>query len=268
MTTRRVIFIILIAALMVSAFATTDTQVKRITAYKQDYTQGYVPDKQVNIRFLTEASDEFDYGETIYLDDDARGATTGHVAFSWILSGNAFGEVSVAFTFYPMANIENTSMVIPYTIWMNHDRSRIGNAAIICNADAAVTVGGTYFFPSGTDADYEGSIMGVAYADCTYYTASAGSTTTGQFQVTSSNTSGVTKTIKYDMSQKSKVVDQNRNASTTTLFKNTFGGVCEFWNRYGIAYINLNIDKDNPHTVNNLDSGLYRAQVHVEVTAQ
>ncbi|MBR2281354.1 MAG: hypothetical protein IJ863_01890 [Spirochaetales bacterium] len=214
---------------------------KVITAYKSLITEG-VPDKAVSLRLLDANDLEFYTGETVMLPINAR--STEYEAFSWVLGGNIYGELTLSFSFGPMylEDDDSSPWMIPYKVVLKHTSSRIGNTAI----------------PTGKESGAATSILNRFTG---YYFKYADSVT-GSGASTEVESASKTISVVYNMSTYTKVTDVSNATVSYT------GGVCDHWNRYGTAEITMDITADGKNSSGvPFSDGVYYASVVASVTA-
>jgi len=247
---RKKIMILLIILILFVSHANADSEYavkgeasKIITAYKSLISEG-VPDKAAELRLLDSNSSEFSSGEILTLPINAR--NNEYSAFSWVLGGNIYGQLTLGFSFGPMylEGVSTASSIIPYKVELDHTSSRIGNTPI----------------PVG---DYSGATSSILNSFTGYYFKYADSVTVSDSSI---SVSSATKTasIVYAMSTYTTVTDVNNAAVSYS------GGVCDHWNRYGTAIVTLAItaEGNNTSTGAAFPDGVYYADVVVTVTTQ
>ena len=195
--------------------------------------------------------------------------------FSWNFYGNAFCEFTVKLTFSPMYHNGTSSnearKILPYTVKLCHDTSKIGNAEILVNRASS----------SPTYYENEYSEYRFFYADSVSFNTSDDSensmTTMSPIEVVSQSTDIF---IFFDMSKYTAVKDTNNNLKNQeqetykSLYISSFTSegsmaACHYWNRVGHAEINLEISATGTREVDNetitMASGTYSANVIVEI---
>lgn len=242
-----ILFLLIISASLVFAddpptLNTLGSASKMITAYKRRMS-GSLPEPELQLRLLDPNDSEFSENYLVDLPLNAR--DNEYVAFTWVLSGNIYHQVSLEFTFGPMtkegSSTNQANRIIPYDVKLAHTQTRIGNTPIRVGGVSNVV---SFMTNNFTDYKYK-------YADNV--------TGAGTVAVSGSQAS---KTMAYDMSEYTKVY----NASEVELQSYPLE-VCDYWNRYGSATVTLKIGADGKRTDNNqtIDDGVYYANVKVVV---
>ena len=248
---KKIILLLFVSIFAFSVFAEQSlisNDAKIITAYKRKITEG-IPQPELTFRIIDFAGSEVLDQQELELPVNAR--QNNYQTFTWSFSGNVFGVSTLKLTFYPMYLYDDNNQpvsttTITYTASLKHTETRIGNSPIKTNTDPTTTTYITNDFATGYQFKYADSI-------------------TESDSVEVSTTSKVV-TITGDMSTKTKVSKDNF-ATTTDTIKNEYkdsasGSVCDYWNRFGYATINLDIDPTTP----NKTEGFYFANVQVEVS--
>jgi len=240
------------------------TDSKDITAYKRLFVL-VAPDPDYSIRVLGSAENELNLNEDSEIPESSRQAS--FKTFSWVASGNIWGQITVTLTFAPMywSGDSSSTMIIPYDVILRHTSSRIGNTTIAVNrapGSAATLFSNEYSSESfyyADDVSFE--YNGAAVSTRTLTTENNAIEMVDAIQI---STSPKSITAKYNLSSRSSVVDTNGNPTTNTY------SVCDYWNRRGSAYIYLRITSDGRSETNNtlFDNGMYYANVTVQITAQ
>ncbi len=133
-TAGKIIIISILLLVTASALFASDivyAGTKEVTAYKRSYSEGIVPDLTYTIRVIDPDSIEAPDGVVIIIPESSRRAD--FMAFSWVVSGNAYSKVKVDLTFSPMfweKDSSGTAMRIPYSVTLSHSASRVGNSMI------------------------------------------------------------------------------------------------------------------------------------------
>ena len=161
------------------------------------------------VRILNEDEASVDFGSEVEITADARGSW--YPAFYWNVYGNVYGTVSIRFQFGPMylngTTQTDANKRIDYYVRLEHIRTRIGNLYINeTPSEGSITYNGHEFH----------------YSDVCSITNPTDKIQTATTDVPVSYTLGGTVTPAYS------------------------GTVCDLWNRYGCAYVNLDIDSGNP----------------------
>ncbi len=252
-----------VAAFAIFAADTVYSGTKEVTAYKRSYTAGTVPDMVYSIRVIDPDSIEAPDGVVINIPESSRRAD--YMAFSWIVSGNAYSTVKVDITFSPMLWEKQTGssvMRIPYTVTLGHSASRVGNTMIPVGrypTDSAVP-----FNNSFTTYDYNYCDDGKFYKE----DGSRIETTADSDYALTANTGievineSVTLTAKYNIAQYTKIYNGNNEVTNYGL------SVCDYWNRRSSAYVNLAITDDSKDVDTGAlyDNGIYYANVVIAIS--
>ena len=237
---------------------------KTITAYKTSIPSGStVPDLTVSIRLVNSMNREItESGETSVIGIPISERNTAYAAFSWYLSGNAYEDIYITFTFGQMRYgkdsnpTSESTRYIPYEVRLVHDSSTVDNAAIPVNAASNLQ---TYKVNSYSGTSYRFYYAdGVTNAALDYSSATPVSVTTGD------ENGEVKTTVTYNMH--SNTVVKNTNGQVVTSYSLN---VCDYWNRSGTAYVTLKATSSNKWTDNDnvtLSNGNYYAPVYVEVS--
>lgn len=240
-----------------------------ITAYKNQKT-GELPDLSMAIRLLDSSDTEFaEDGKDINLPVDARGSY--YKAFSWVFSGNAFGAVTLTFSFARMsldgANTNNQTEYIPYKVKMVYSPSKVGNSTIQMNTASTAQA---YMTNSFTGTTYR-----MYYADSISGGAVSSLNTSGGEFPASNYGNAFSVTLTYNMSSNTEVKNESAEDRKTEYIRKVTQGnhanVCDYWNRSGTAYVQLLINNDRTWSTNsNIKAkvGEYRANVIVGVNVQ
>ena len=251
------------------SYTQVDGASRIITAYKNQKT-GELPDLSMAIRLLDSSDIEFvEDGKDINLPVDARGSY--YQAFSWVFSGNAFGQVTLTFSFARMslngANTNNQTEYIPYKVKMIYSPSKVGNSTIQMNTASTAQA---YMTNSFTGTTYR-----MYYADSISSGAVSSLNASGGESPASNYGNAFSVALTYNMSSNTKV--QNANAQDkkqeyiNKVTQNNHSNVCDYWNRSGTAYVQLLINNDRTWSTNSsikAKVGEYRANVTVGVTVQ
>lgn len=264
-TIMTIILLLAIPTLLVFADASmVNSDAKDITAYKRLQTSGVPASEGPYIRILDPDEGEILQGEIINIPETSRQAFFH--AFSWIVSGNIYGKVSISLTFKPMYwhGDSTSTMIIPYDIKIKHTSSRIGNTVVpvgrnpTSSAQKVTNDYSTNYFYYADDVDvYLNNTAVAVTAD-----SDSSISTTGDIKITNGEK---TVRIEYDMSQYTQVY----NASDV-LISNP-NSVCDYWNRRGNVYMYLRITSAGRAEGNGgtaFTNGMYYADVVVGVTAQ
>ena len=263
-TAERIILISILLFVTASAVFAADvvsSGTKEVTAYKRSYSEGVIPDLVYSIRVIDPDSVEANDGVVINIPESSRRAD--FLAFSWVVSGNAYSTVNVDITFSPMfwEKDSASAMRIPYSVTISHVASRVGNSMIPVGrypTNSAIPVNNTftpYDYNSCDDVEfYEGGSKISTVADSDY----AISTTTPVEVKNSSRTI----TAKYNIAKYTKIYN---NDSEVTSYDYA---VCDYWNRRTSAYVNLAITDDSKDvdTGELYDNGIYYANVVIEIS--
>lgn len=241
-----------------------------ISAYKNQRT-GELPELSMAIRLLDSSDVEFvDNGRDLNLPVDARGSY--YQAFSWVFSGNAFGQVTLTFSFARMtlngANTNTQTEYIPYTVKMVYGSSKIGNSTIQMNtASTAQSYVSNSFTGTTYKMFYADSISGGAVASF--------ATSGGESPANNGIGNAFNVALVYNMSSYTKVQNSNgqdrKQEYVNKVTQGNHANVCDYWNRSGTAYVKLLINNDRTWSSNsNIKAkvGDYRANVTVGVTVQ
>lgn len=244
---KKAIFIILIALFTISSLIaednlTLDSASYLLSAYKPSISGG-IPNAEVQIRIEDNNNREVIEGTIVDLPLNARGIN--YDTFSWILSGNLYGQIEVSFTFGPMyLEADSTSSsIIPYTAKLSHVRSSIGNTTIpynkVSNATSRISNTFTNYYYKYADSVIVGDDLNI-------------SSRAQQVKVT------------YNMSTNTRIWDANDNPLSTYNLD-----VCNSWNRYGQATIMMGLKSDGSPANSNdrFPGGIYYANVTVEITS-
>lgn len=242
---KRPFLLIVLAFLCVGLFAAEiDSVSKIITAYKRKVNEN-IPSGEARFRVLNSDMNEIVAGDTIALPINSR--SSSYSAFSWVFSGNVFGEMTVEFTFDPMwyENDEETEEYLPYSVSLKHSSSRIGNVTIRTNEVSQASGYNETGF----------STYNFKYADkCTFDKTAANVTNESQ-----------TITATYNMQTFTKVFNKNGGDATATYPYS----VCDHWNRYGAASVVIDINPDGSNKNQNgpvYENGTYYANVTVAIS--
>lgn len=200
---------VLLILLLLPLFADSsiDTSPKRITAIKK----GTDESGEYYVRILNVDELSADFGTEVEVEAEARG--NWYPAFYWNVYGNIYGTVSIEFQFGPMylngTPSTDEEKRIDYYVRLEHIRTRIGNMYINETPSAgSITFKGHEFY----------------YSDvCTI---------TNPDSQTKIETNTVSVPVSYTLGG--------------TVSPAYTGTVCDLWNRYGCAYVKLDIDADNP----------------------
>jgi len=256
-----IIFVSIILLQSLSAVDIVSTGSKEVTAYKHSYTD-QVPDMVYAVRVIDPDSVEVSDDVVINIPESSRRAD--YQAFSWILSGNVYGTVSVSLTFSPMywEKDSQNGMIIPYEVSFSHVSSRVGNTMI--PVGRYPTQSATAFNNGFTDYDYY-------YCDDVAFYDAGGS----QIPATAVSDYALKTNSTVSVNSVPKTVNVRYNITTyTKIYKNSveidsYGyEVCDYWNRRGNAYVNLAITDDSKHvdTHELYDNGMYYATVVITVS--
>ncbi len=262
-TAGKIIAITILLFVTASALYALDTVyagTKEVTAYKRSYSEGIVPDLTYTIRVIDPDSMEAPDGVVINIPESSRRAD--FMAFSWVVSGNAYSTVNVDVTFSPMYwEKDTTTMRIPYTVILSHAASRVGNSMIPVGrypTESAIPINNSftpYDYNYCDDVEfYEGGSKLATAADSDY----AISTTTPVEVKNSSRTI----TAKYNIAKYTKIYNNGSEVPS-------YGyAVCDYWNRRSSAYVNLAITDDSKDvdTGELYDNGIYYANVVIEIS--
>ena len=240
-----------------------------ISAYKNENT-GVLPDLSVTIRLLDSSDSEFtEEGKELNIPVDARGSY--YKAFSWVLSGNAFGSLTLTFSFARMslngATTNTQTEYIPYTVKMVYGASRVGNSTIQMNTASTAQA---YVSNSFTGTTYR-----MFYADSISGGAVASTDSNGGEFPANNVGNAFSVILTYNMSSYTKVQNANAQDRKTEYInkvtQDNHANVCDYWNRTGTAYVKLLINNDRTWSTNaniKARAGQYRANVTVGVTVQ
>lgn len=229
-------------------FADDDDKQKYIlTAFKGEMASEN-PKLSVDFRLIDSRANSVTSNMPINIPQEFR--QTEYEAFSWVLTGNAYGQVLLSFNFGPMRNEvvsegqENLTRNISYKVKLYHESTRIGNATIASYSRTLnETERNNLRQGSSINFSYGGVSYDLYYAD--YYSASG--------EVTIGSSGSVTTSISYSFA--TNTVSDGFPPSQTV-------NVCNYWNRYGKAIVYL----DLPSSANGYASGMYNADVVLTVT--
>ena len=221
---KKFFIVFIMIALMLPLFADDpnmqdiDLSSIEITAYKTRIIDQISPTYQV--RLLD--AESVDFSETtnalvnIPLHARYDSGNPAYKAFSWVLSGNVFCNVSFAITFGAMywrdSGGHASEPIIPYNVELVHSSSRIGNTII----------------PVGRPSD---SVSYVSFNGYEFKYADSVVLQNNNVIVDSNNR---TRTINITYSLQNYTVYTPTDSGTPT--------VCDYWNRSGGAYFVLGID--------------------------
>lgn len=249
----------------------------RLTAYKitKDHQAGERPAEVIDIYLFDGSSNQlFVAPEDSSLTDTPAvtvpisARTTAYSTFSWTLFGNYFKQLDLKFLFYPMVRYTRDEQsgnynpdytnCIPYSCALFHSDVKIGNTSIDVNKEPTTL--------SPIHEEYTNYYF--KYADSITGDIHIGSGNPTSFTVNSTNQSGVSKTIAYNLSTKSIVQEltitydgggnELRSYSDVDNYNDT---VCNYWSRSGYATVKLNLP-------NNIADDKYYAVVKVEISKQ
>ena len=270
--------------LMVSVFCVFSSETERtyfndsikLTAYKitKDHQHEERPAEVVDIYLFDGSSNQLfiasvgsSIADTPAATVPISARTTAYSTFSWTLFGNYFKQLDLKFIFYPMVRYTidgqsgtytpDYSNCIPYSCALVHSDVKIGNTAIDVNKEPT-TLSPIHEEYTDYYFKYADSITGDIYI---------GSATPTSFVVNSSNQSGISKTIAYNLSTKTVVqeltisYDDGGNETRTYSDVSYNDTVCNYWSRSGYATIKLNLP-------NNIADDKYYAVVKVEISKQ
>lgn len=250
---------------------TTDSntyQSRIITAYKLKKDATGKPDIYTDFRLVNVDNTEFTNGASLVVPASSRGVK--YSAFSWNFYGNAFCEFTVKLTFSPMYHNGTSSTearkILPYTIKLCHDTSKIGNAEILVNRASSS--------PSYYENEY--SEYRFFYADSvSFNTTNNSENATATMDSVEIVSQGTDIYMFFDMSKYTAVKDSNNETQNyKSLYISSFTSenrmaACHYWNRVGHAEIVLEISGSGTREVNNetitMASGTYSANVIVEI---
>ncbi len=252
---KRIVFFLFLSILIViPAFSETTEEVTRIlTAYKEQQAAGENPPLQLLFSLVNSSEKTINANEEVFIPQEFR--QLEYNAFSWILSGNIYGSVKLSFSFATMVNVDGATSgttTIPYKVRMVHEGTKIGNTTIssykkqLTDAEKVNLKSGSYIeFPyiaNNTSYTYN-----MYYAD--YYIIP------NQISVT---TASADFDVEYNFS-KNTVVECDTEGAPAFSDSNP---ICNYWNRYGKAYVYLNI----PSTPTGYAGGNYAANVILTIT--
>ena len=170
---------------------------------------------------------------------------TAYTVFNWVLTGNAYKQVSLSFTFSPMTLTTDSTKYVPYSVSLTKNDTMVG------------TVTANNSNRTRTEYRINNTTRYVLYKDT----------------ITVPNTINITTaagvgTVTYNM-QSATTVYSSRTGNTTVTYS---GNVCSEWTRTGQASVTLKITDNgsNVQYVNGdtvLDNGKYIANVIVTITA-
>lgn len=253
-----ILLFLVASALFASNLVSSGT--KEVSAYKRSYSQGVVPNLNYSVRVIDPDSLEAHDGDVINIPESSRRAN--FLAFSWIVSGNAYSTVNVAITFSPMFwEKDGSAMRIPYAVTISHVASRVGNSMIPVGrypTSSAIPINNT-FTPYGynycDDVEF--------YVDET----KIGTTADSDYAVTTNDPVEVkneskTITAKYNIAKYTKIYNGDSEVES-------YGyAVCDYWNRRSNAYVNLAITDDSKdvETSQLYENGIYYANVVIAIS--
>ncbi len=234
------------AAVYADGYQVLGTATKVISAYKTKWN-GNLPAPTIELRLLDYNNSEIESRSDLTMSINTR--NQAFEAFSWVLGGNLYNGISVKFTFGPMyweADSSSTE-IIPYSIKLEHESSRIGNTPI----------------PTGPASSAARSPITNEFTPYSFYYADA-VTGSGDTINVGADGQSKTKTLVYNMS--TNTVVKNGNGNTVTYNED----VCNYWNRTGKATVTLKITAagQKVNTTTNYMAGTYYAAVQVEVWIQ
>ena len=259
-----ILLMLALSSLCLFAATLIESNAKDITAYKRLQTSGVPATEGPYIRILDPDEGEVLEGEIINIPETSRQAFFN--AFSWIVSGNVYGQVNITLTFKPMYwhGDSTSTMIIPYDVKIKHTSSRIGNTVVpvgrnpTSSAQKVTNDYSTNYFYYADDVDFYLNNAAIATAADSDSSVS----TTGDIKITNAEK---TVRIEYDMSEYTYVYNANDVRITNPY------SVCDYWNRRGNVYMYLRITSAGRAEGNGgraFTNGMYYADVVVGVTAQ
>ena len=248
----------------------------KLTAYKitKDHQAGERPSEVVDVYLFDGSSNQFfiaqedaSINDTPAVTVPISARTTAYNTFSWTMFGNYYKQLDLKFIFYPMVRYvfdqqsgnynPDYNNCIPYACALVHSDVKIGNTAIDVNKNPTTL--------SPIHEDYTDYYF--KYADNISGDIYIGTGSPSTFLVNSTNQSGVSKTIAYNLSTRSVVqeltitydgVGNEIRSYTDVAYTDT---ICNYWSRSGYATIKLNLP-------NNIADDKYYAVVKVEISKQ
>lgn len=228
--------------LIAGDYWTVDSDHKQITAFKRlKPEEGQAEKEYLEIRIVNPNDKDVAYESEVSLSE--RSTEVEDIAFSYVLYGNLYRNLVVSFSFGPLCNRsggllwneepKSSDKVIPYDVRMEHTITRIGNTLIGTTDRTAENTAGQL----PIKYNYKGTEYSFYYAD---------SIAVGEEKSINRSSSNID--IAYSMEPNSYVVNYPSEAT-----------VCSYWNRYGTAYIKLNLP-------NSATDGVYLANVIVTIT--
>ena len=276
---------ILITMVLVSLFCAFTSETERtyfndsikLTAYKitKDHQSGERPAEVIDIYLFDGSSNQLfiaqkdaSINDTPAVTVPISARTTTYSTFSWTMFGNYYKQLDLKFIFYPMVRYvldqqsgnynPDYNNCIPYNCALVHSDVKIGNTAIDVNK-APTTLSPIHEEYTGYYFKYADNITGDIYI---------GSATPTSFTVNSTNQSGVSKSIAYNLSARSIAQEltitydgggnEIRTYDDVASYNDT---ICNYWSRSGYATIKLNLP-------NNIADDKYYAVVKVEISKQ
>lgn len=183
---------------------------------------------------------------TIYdgvdLNISADYRNTAYTAFNWVMTGTAYKQVTLSFTFGPMTLTSDNTKYIPYSVTLTKNDTKVGNVTANSTNSTRTAFANLYF----------------RYRD----TISAPNT----LNVTNASSTG---TFTYNMKNSTTVYSKSSGNTTSTYN----GDVCSEWTRTGQASVTLKIRNNGNNvqtttgTTTTLGNGTYVADVVVTITA-
>ena len=239
--------IIILACLIVCFPLFSDTCI--VTAFKRIPSSDPSTETPfVNVRIIGPGDNSVSSSVSDYrldLPETARG--NYYHAFSWVLSGNAYREVSISFNFKPMKL--SSSEAIPYSVKLNHAYTRIGNTEIPFSIDNNNL---------GSALIYESKKF--YYCDTVFYGNNVLNPYDQQKTVENISASDKSATFKYSLGS-STVVQEYKNGSWTSCAYTD--STCSYWNRMGDVYVCIDI----PSKPTAYSTGDYMATVEIIISS-
>ncbi len=250
---KRVVILLIILSISFYIFASDDgygllgETTKVITAFKALASSSEIAgDTYVNIAIYEGATGNTTSsvyeGMDISIPENYR--NTAYSAFNWVLTGNYFKQISLAFEFGPMVLTDDTSKYIPYSVSLSTTDTKVGSVTANSNNSTK------------TAYRYGNTTVYLRYRD------SISKTNPGDI-----TTSSKTGTVTYDMSTNTNAYKNYYDKKTTTYSRSD----CGEWERKGAAVVTLkirNVGNNVQYTTGStvLGNGKYVANVVITVT--